>query len=90
MKENPLRNLLNKIIWSKSNDAENFEITFIHRGEVNNRKSILAKNIIKVGKSCFYYKENGETLIPFHRIVLIKNLKSGKVLWKKSLKVHED
>jgi uncharacterized protein (UPF0248 family) len=83
MKENPLRNLLNKIIWSKSNEVENFEITFIHRGGINDKKSILAKSITKVGKSCFFYKDDEETLIPFHRVVLIKDLRSGKVLWKK-------
>jgi len=81
MKENPLRNLLNKIIWNKN--KENFEIVFIHRGEINNRKSILVKKVIKVGKSYFVYKNDEETIIPFHRIILIKNIKTGEVLWEK-------
>lgn len=83
MKENPLRNLLTRIIWSRADELENFEITFVHRGGIKDKKSISAKSITKVGKSCFFYEGDEETLIPFHRVVLIKNLKSGEVLWKK-------
>jgi len=79
-----LRETLGKIFWDQSTHAEDFTVTFIHRGAPEDRKSIPFSSIIKVGRSWFTYRSNGqETLIPFHRIIEVKNIKTGIVVWRK-------
>lgn len=81
-----LREVLNKIFWDKRLNVEDYVLTFIHRGIENNKKTIPCKSIIRVGKSWFIYrniKNMEEVFIPYHRVLEIKNVKTGKVLWKK-------
>jgi uncharacterized protein (UPF0248 family) len=81
------REIFNKIFWDKREKPENYFVTFIHRGAPQDRKTIPCTSIVKVERSWFIYSVEGEeTLIPFHRILEIKNIKTGKVLWRKILK----
>jgi uncharacterized protein (UPF0248 family) len=80
----PLKNIFNKIFWDKRVNIEDFEITYIHRGAPKNQKTIVASLITEVGKSWFTYKDQiNENKIPMHRIIAIKNTKTGDFLWTK-------
>ena len=80
-----LREILGKIFWTESATAEDFTVTFIHRGAPDDMKTIIFSSIVKVGRSWFTYRSNGgETLIPFHRILEVKNIRTGTSMWRKS------
>ncbi len=80
----PLKNILNKLRWDSRENAENYLITYRHRGAPGDMKQILASQIMKLGKSYFTLSEaSDETTIPFHRILEIRNLNDGTVIWRK-------
>ncbi|MFQ6074945.1 MAG: RNA repair domain-containing protein [Candidatus Bathyarchaeia archaeon] len=80
-----IRDILNKVLWTASNNIANYEVTFIHRGAPMDRKTILLSSIMVVKSSWFTYIGEGEeeVPIPFHRIIEIRNVKTGQVLWSK-------
>ncbi|MCC6017618.1 MAG: RNA repair domain-containing protein [archaeon YNP-LCB-003-016] len=79
-----IRDVLNRICWHPSENRECYEVIFIHRGAPDDLKSVSAKAIVKVRQQSFEYKEDEEKIvyIPFHRIVAIRNIKTGKVVWR--------
>ncbi len=79
-----LREVLNKIFWNKNEKLENYEVTFIHRGAYMNRKQTSCDKITKVASSYFTY-ENNEVVIPFHRVIEVRNSLNGFVVWRKRL-----
>jgi len=81
----PLKNIFNRIFWDKRLDRRDYVITFIHRGAPSDEKTIAASLVKQVGKSWFTYEEEegSEVYIPMHRIVTVKNLKTGEILWRK-------
>lgn len=83
-KLHPLRRILNKVVWDRRENPADYEITFVHRGAPDDRRAIDASEIIQVGGSSFTYSsvDEGETVIPFHRVVLVINMQSGSVLWR--------
>ncbi|MGP3667049.1 MAG: RNA repair domain-containing protein [Candidatus Bathyarchaeota archaeon] len=85
-----LRDVLNRIRWNKKFNPDDYVITFIHRDAKSNRKTIPYRVITTIGKSWFTYKNSEtdeETFIPYHRILEIRNVKTGKILWSKVLKL---
>ena len=80
----PLRNVLNKLRWDKRENAEKYLITYRHRGVQGDVKRIRASDVQKLGKSYFTLSDepNSEAVIPFHRIIEIRNLQEGKVIWR--------
>lgn len=79
-----LRQILNKLVWDEREAIADYEVTFIHRGEYGDRKTIQCGIITQMGPSWFTYKTEGETaIIPFHRILEIRNVKNGQVIWRK-------
>jgi uncharacterized protein (UPF0248 family) len=80
----PLKNIFNKIFWDSRVDKQDYIITFVHRGAPSDEKTIPAFIIKRVGKSWFSYEDQGEeTIIPMHRVITVKNTKTGAVLWRK-------
>jgi uncharacterized protein (UPF0248 family) len=80
----PLRVIFNRIIWNNKERKEEYEITYIHRGAKNDRKTIHMNSITKVEKSVFIYDDNGsENTIPLHRVLIVRNIKTGNIIWKK-------
>ena len=78
-----IRDILNRIIWHPEEDASKYEIVFIHRGAPGNLKSIPAWSITRVNPQSFEYSLGGESArIPFHRIVVIRNVMSGVIVWR--------
>jgi len=80
-----LKNILNKVFWDKREDPDDYILSFIHRGASGDLKTIPLRKIREVGSSWFTYRDNSEneTTIPFHRVTLVKNIRSGSVLWRK-------
>jgi uncharacterized protein (UPF0248 family) len=79
MPEHPLRRLLTRIILE---DHDSTEIAYLHRGAQDDTKRIKASDILHVAKGSFLLYDR-ETQIPFHRILYIKNVKTGFVHWEK-------
>ena len=46
--------------------------------------SIKVAAIVRLKKGSFIL-EDGETEIPYHRVLRVKNMRSGEVMWKKRL-----
>jgi len=76
----PLRNIFNKIFWDEREDPRDYEITYAHRGAEGDKRTISAKDVKDVRASWIILRSEGR-LIPFHRILTIKNIRNGKVLW---------
>ena len=79
-----LRQILNKLVWDEREAIADYEVTFIHRGGDGDRKTIPCGIITQIGPSWFTYKSEEESaIIPFHRILEIRNLRDGQVIWSK-------
>jgi uncharacterized protein (UPF0248 family) len=80
-----LRSILNKIFWDKRESPEDYVLSFIHRGVPGDVKTLSLKKVGEVGGSWFTYQDDSgrKTTIPFHRITLLKNVRTGDVLWRK-------
>jgi len=81
----PLKNILNRILWDPTQDPARYQITYRHRGAPGDMKQVLASKIVHTGKSYFTLQEitsQEEAAIPFHRILEIRNLDDGTVVWK--------
>jgi uncharacterized protein len=81
MREHPLRSLLSRILKRPGNASET-ELVYRHRGAPGDELTIKVSTISHVGKGWFMLDDR-ETQIPFHRVLRVKNLRSGEVLWEK-------
>ena len=77
-----LRDVLGRIFWDQRERPEDYEVKFIHRGSHMDLKSISCQQIAEVKTSYITY-EDGEVLIPLHRIVEVRNIRNDCVLWRK-------
>ena len=82
-----IRDILNKILWDPKENRFNYEIIFIHRGAYLDEKCLSCGLIKEVKSSWFTYdsENEGEVVIPFHRIVTILNINTGETIWKKTI-----
>ncbi len=83
MAEHPLHRILSRLIRAAA-DASNFEIVYLHRGAPEDKVSIRASDVESVAKGSFMLKD-GETQIPFHRILTITDVRVGSILWEKRI-----
>ncbi|CAB3288416.1 conserved protein of unknown function [Methanocaldococcus lauensis] len=76
-----LKEILNKIFWHPNykDKIDNFEIVIIHRGAEENKKIIPLEDVELKGNYLIYE----DTYIPLHRILEIRNKKTGEILYKK-------
>ncbi len=81
MREHPLRAILSRIL-STSQDPSEVEVAYIHRGAPGDQMRIRVSSINRLGKGWFML-EDGQTQIPFHRVLNVKNKTSGVILWEK-------
>ena len=81
-----IREILNKIFWDSRYRKENYEIIFLHRGANRNRRIIPFERIKNIQPSWFIYidEKKNEIIIPFHRILEIRNVQTGEFIWRKS------
>ena len=81
MREHPLRSILGKLVRTADLSADAV-VCYIHRGAHNNELRVRASVISKVGKGWFGLPD-GETQIPFHRVIWVRDLTTGKSYWEK-------
>ncbi|MGQ9722641.1 MAG: RNA repair domain-containing protein [Candidatus Jordarchaeum sp.] len=81
-----VRDLLNEIRWDKRHDPESYSVIFIHRTDEGNLKEIPYTSISEISGGFFTYSYMGdEAIIPLHRVIQIKNTKTGdKLIDRKS------
>jgi len=79
-----IRDLLNQLKWDPKEDINDYIIVYIHRGALNDRRQIPAHFIkeIYVGSFLFTLDEE-ETIIPFHRIIEIRNIRTQELVYQK-------
>lgn len=81
-----IRDLLNAIRWDKRHDPNSYSVIFIHRTDEGNIKEIPYSSITEISGGFFTYSYMGdETIIPFHRVIQIRNNKTGDLLIDRGL-----
>ncbi len=76
------RAFLNKIFWDSREDPRNYVLTFVHRGDLMNRRTIPLERIKHLEPSGFVYEgHEEETFIPYHRIIEIIDKRDDRVVW---------
>ena len=80
-----IRALLNKIMWHRDFNPEDYEIHILHRGAPNDVKVISALDIVGIFRGGFRFRDSdgSEKIIPYHRVLLIRNKVQGEILFKK-------
>jgi len=78
-----LRDALNKILWDKRQNPTEYEVTFIHRGAPSDTRTIRFSSIVIIGSSWFVYCDGEEVLIPYHRVLAVRNARTGVTIWSK-------
>ncbi len=83
MPSNPLRDLLNKILWDPSIDPSEIIVYYVSRGAPGDKEEFYGTQILKVWSRGVDVNIRGKRkYIPFHRIIEVKNVKNGKILFK--------
>jgi len=68
-----------------SKEPNRYILTIKHRGAPGDVKFINGSNIVSASSWYFIVKtEKEEHVIPYHRVLIIEDVKERKVLWKKS------
>jgi uncharacterized protein (UPF0248 family) len=80
MREHPLKAILSRIMRGGS-DPSQFELAYVHRGAADDQMIIKVSDIARLGKGSFLLRD-GETQIPFHRILYVMDGKKN-LLWRK-------
>jgi uncharacterized protein (UPF0248 family) len=71
------RDTLNKMKWDDKNLSE--AVIYVkHRGAENDMKKIRGFCISSITSKGFYYIDNEEVFIPFHRVIKIEKETSGE------------
>jgi len=86
MREHPLRSILSKAIRGRGDSSE-VELAYLHRGAPENQVRIRVSTISHLGKGSFVLND-GETQIPFHRVLYVTHLPSKTILWEKRKYPH--
>ncbi|OYT62866.1 MAG: hypothetical protein B6U69_00775 [Thermofilum sp. ex4484_15] len=81
MVKNPLRNLLNRLLWDKEVNKGDYEIVYVSRGSRGGLERINCNYLKGVTRDFFIYiKGEEEKYIPLHRVVeVIKKSEGRKV-----------
>ncbi len=74
-----LKDIINKIFWHPDYNKEDYEIIILHRGGKDNKKSINLEDIKLEGNFIIYY----DSYIPLHRVLAIRNKKTGELIYSK-------
>ncbi|MHA1792452.1 MAG: hypothetical protein ACTSVI_07395 [Promethearchaeota archaeon] len=89
-KKNPLKETFERIFWTMTRAGrQGVRVYLVHRGKPGNVKIVNFNDIIKVDNYYIYFKNSGEeslpegeiTQVPFHRIIKIMDINSGKILY---------
>lgn len=80
------REIIEQILWDRRFKAEDYLLSYVHRGAAGERKNIPLSRILNVKHSWISFLDEGgvESRIPLHRVVEIRNVKTGRVIWTKA------
>ena len=81
----PLKNILNKLRWDERERADEYLITYRHRGAPDDKRQVRVSSIRKLGNSFFTLTDESdseESIIPFHRVLEIRNLERDLIIWR--------
>jgi len=83
-----LRDVLNRIIWDPHERASEYEVTFVHRGAPGDIRKVSVSEIEEVHRSWFLLRSQEEesATIPLHRVLEIRQVSSGRIVWQKTLR----
>jgi len=77
------RSILNKLLWDSRIDRRDYEIVYESRGAPEGVERVSALFLSKVFSRGFEYEVEGKRkYIPFHRILEIRNVRTGEVVYK--------
>jgi len=79
LKDNTIRGILNRVIWSGDIRRASYDIVVVDRLNVNGFRKYKLNEEVKVLNDRLIIND---TIIPYHRVVAI--LKDGDVIWKRS------
>jgi len=81
---NPLRNLLLGLRWNPNINADDFVISFTSRGSCCGVETVRGSAVEKVYLRGFEVRLGAKLVyVPFHRVVMVKNLATGETVYKK-------
>jgi len=86
MREHPLRSILSRLLRGPGDSSE-AELAYLHRGAPDDQIRIIVSTVSHLGKGSFTLSD-GETQIPFHRVLFVKDLRSKTILWEKRKPLH--
>ena len=86
MREHPLRTILSRVLQGPG-DPSRVELAYLHRGAPEDQIRIRVSTISHLGKGWFMLAD-GETQIPFHRVLCVTDLASKTILWEKRKPLH--
>ncbi len=77
------RSILNKLLWDSRVNRGDYEIVYESRGAPGEVERVSARFLLKVFSRGFEYEAGGgRKYIPFHRIIEIRNIRTGEVLYR--------
>lgn len=85
-----LRDILNRIKWDDSYPHDEFQVTYTHRGVIGDQLTVNFTDISEIRSSWIIISNNNEdTLIPFHRIISVKNFVTSETLYEKRRRFND-
>jgi uncharacterized protein (UPF0248 family) len=80
----PLRDVLNRIRWDREKTELSYEVSYVHRGATGDKRSIPFSDIREIHSSWFTYtdSDDGEVMIPFHRVLEVREVESRHTVWR--------
>ncbi len=75
-----MKAILSRIMRGGS-DPSQFELAYVHRGAADDQMIIKVSDIARLGKGSFLLRD-GETQIPFHRVLYVLDMERT-LLWRK-------
>lgn len=82
-RRNPLRNLLNRLVWDRSLNSSDYTIYFKSRGSPSGIDAVKGNELEKVYLRGFEARVGGKVkYIPFHRVTEVRNETTGEILYR--------
>jgi uncharacterized protein (UPF0248 family) len=82
-RRNPLRNLLNRLVWDRSLNPGDYAIYFESRGTTSGFEVVKGDELEKVYLRGFEARMGGKVkYIPFHRVFEVRNETTGEILYR--------
>ncbi len=80
------RRVIEQILWDPRFNPADYQLAYLHRGVQGERKTVPLSRVLNVRGSWLTFRdeEGLEVKIPLHRVLEVRNVKTGRVLWSKA------